>query len=268
MSVLIDKSTRLIVQGLTGREGTFHAKQAAAYGTTVVGGVTPGQGRHDARGLADLRHRARRGREDRRQRVGDLRAAAVCRRRGDGSGRRRHRARRLHHRRHSDARHDARDDVPQGRVRRRGWSARTVRASSRRARRRPASFPGNICKEGRIGIVSKSGTLTYEAIHQLTRLGLGQTHLHRHRRRSADRHDAHRRAEAVRRRSGHRRGDHDRRDRRQRRGRSRRLDQGALQEAGRRRSSPARRRRPDAGWATPARSSPAARARPPRRWRR
>ena len=44
MSVLIDKSTRLIVQGLTGREGTFHAKQAAAYGTNVVGGVTPGKG--------------------------------------------------------------------------------------------------------------------------------------------------------------------------------------------------------------------------------
>src|SRR3954454_6704802 len=44
MAVLLDKHTRLIVQGLTGREGTFHAKQAAAYGTTVVGGVTPGKG--------------------------------------------------------------------------------------------------------------------------------------------------------------------------------------------------------------------------------
>ena len=44
MSVLIDKSTRLIVQGLTGREGTFHARQAQAYGTNVVGGVTPGKG--------------------------------------------------------------------------------------------------------------------------------------------------------------------------------------------------------------------------------
>src|SRR3954465_13113349 len=44
MAVLIDRSTRLIVQGLTGREGTFHAKQAAAYGTQVVGGVTPGKG--------------------------------------------------------------------------------------------------------------------------------------------------------------------------------------------------------------------------------
>src|SRR6187431_883216 len=44
MAVLIDRNTRLLVQGLTGREGTFHAKQAAAYGTSVVGGVTPGKG--------------------------------------------------------------------------------------------------------------------------------------------------------------------------------------------------------------------------------
>ena len=44
MAILLDKSTRLIVQGLTGKEGTFHAKQAAAYGTQVVGGVTPGKG--------------------------------------------------------------------------------------------------------------------------------------------------------------------------------------------------------------------------------
>jgi succinyl-CoA synthetase alpha subunit len=44
MSILLDKSTRLIVQGLTGKEGTFHAKQAAGYGTQVVGGVTPGKG--------------------------------------------------------------------------------------------------------------------------------------------------------------------------------------------------------------------------------
>src|ERR671924_544223 len=44
MSFLVDKSTRLIVQGLTGREGTFHAKACAAYGTQVVGGVTPGKG--------------------------------------------------------------------------------------------------------------------------------------------------------------------------------------------------------------------------------
>src|SRR5215813_3728134 len=44
MSVLVDNNTRLIVQGLTGREGTFHTEQAIKYGTKVVGGVTPGKG--------------------------------------------------------------------------------------------------------------------------------------------------------------------------------------------------------------------------------
>src|SRR5881398_1480381 len=44
MSVLVDKNTRLLVQGITGREGTFHALQAIKYGTQVVGGVTPGKG--------------------------------------------------------------------------------------------------------------------------------------------------------------------------------------------------------------------------------
>ena len=44
MSVLVDKNTRLIVQGITGKEGTFHTKQMIEYGTNVVGGVTPGGG--------------------------------------------------------------------------------------------------------------------------------------------------------------------------------------------------------------------------------
>ena len=44
MSVLVDKNTRLLVQGITGREGSFHALQAMKYGTQVVGGVTPGKG--------------------------------------------------------------------------------------------------------------------------------------------------------------------------------------------------------------------------------
>ena len=49
MSILVDKSTRLVVQGITGKEGTFHTKQMVEYGTNVVGGVTPGKGstRHE-----------------------------------------------------------------------------------------------------------------------------------------------------------------------------------------------------------------------------
>ena len=44
MSILVDENTRLLVQGITGREGSFHAERCAAYGTNVVAGVTPGKG--------------------------------------------------------------------------------------------------------------------------------------------------------------------------------------------------------------------------------
>ena len=175
MSVLIDKSTRLIVQGLTGREGTFHAKQAAAYGTTVVGGVTPGKGgtTHEGWPVFDTVARCRQG--DRRQRVGDLRAAAVCGRRRDGSGRRRA----------SPLVVCITEGIPTFDMMR-AMTFLKSRPDTRLigpncpglispGKAKAGIIPGHICKEGRIGIVSKSGTLTYEAIHQLTRLGMGQT---------------------------------------------------------------------------------------------
>ena len=92
MSVLVDENTRLIVQGFTGKEGTFHAQQAIAYGTKVVGGVTPGQGRRERIWICRCSTRWREAvKATGANAIGDFRAAAVRRRRHHGSGRRRHR---------------------------------------------------------------------------------------------------------------------------------------------------------------------------------
>ena len=173
MSVLIDKHTRLLVQGITGREGTFHAKQAAAYGTTVVGGVTPGKGGtthegwpvfntvadcvRDTGANASVIFVPPAGAADAILEAADVGVPlAVC----------------------------ITEGIPVLDMMRvfaaiRGRRTRVIGPNCpgliTAGEAKAGIIPGHICKKGRVGIVSKSGTLTYEAIHQLTRNGLGQT---------------------------------------------------------------------------------------------
>lgn len=173
MAVLIDDTTRLLVQGLTGREGAFHARQAAEYGTNVVGGVTPGRGgtTHEGRPVFDTVDAAVRetgadasvvfvpppAAADAVMEAADAGVAlVVC----------------------------ITEGIPTLDMMRAlefisGRGCRLIGPNCpgliSPGRAKAGIIPGHICREGRVGIVSRSGTLTYEAIHQLTRLGLGQT---------------------------------------------------------------------------------------------
>jgi succinyl-CoA synthetase alpha subunit len=173
MSILIDKESRLLVQGLTGREGTFHAQQAAAFGTTVVGGVTPGKGgtSHEGWPIYDTVAEAA------QQTGANVSVIFVPPAMG------------------ADAIMEAADagvalvvcitegiptlDMLQAMRFLEGRATRLVGPNCpgliSPGKAKVGIIPGHICREGRVGIVSKSGTLTYEAIHQLTLLELGQT---------------------------------------------------------------------------------------------
>jgi len=173
MAILLDKSTRLLVQGLTGREGTFHAKQAAAYGTTVVGGVTPGKGgiTHESWPVFNTCHEAVRATGANASVIFVPPAFAA------------------------DAIMESADagiplvvcitegiptlDMMRALTFLKDMPTRLIGPNCpgviSPGKSKAGIIPGHICREGRIGIVSKSGTLTYEAIHQLTGLGLGQS---------------------------------------------------------------------------------------------
>ena len=173
MSILVDKKTRLVVQGITGREGTFHALACRDYGTTVVAGVTPGKGgsRHEGVPVLDTVREAvaKEGANTALIFVPPAFAAdaileaidaaiplVVCITEGIPT-------------------------LDMVRV------ARFLRGSGTRligpncpgiispGKAKVGIMPGHIHKRGKVGVVSRSGTLTYEAVGQLTRLGLGQS---------------------------------------------------------------------------------------------
>ena len=105
MAILVDRETRLVVQGLTGTEGRFHGLRNRAYGTNVVAGVTPGKDGEDVEGIPVFGTVADAVARDRRRHLARLRSRPVRRRRRLRGGRRRDRDGHLHHRAHPGPRH-------------------------------------------------------------------------------------------------------------------------------------------------------------------
>jgi succinyl-CoA synthetase alpha subunit len=175
MSIFVDRDTRLLVQGITGREGSFHSRQMLEYGTAIVAGVTPGKGGQTFGGTVPVFNTV-----DEAVRatganvsviyVPPMAAAAAVVEAADAGvplvvciteG--------------IPVMHMSRTMpfVRSRGVRLIGPNCPGLIAPDARAK--VGIIPGNICGPGRVGMVSRSGTLTYEVVNHLTRAGIGQS---------------------------------------------------------------------------------------------
>ena len=174
MSIFINKDTKLVVQGITGRDGSFHTKQAIEYGTQVVAGVTPGKGGQTFENSVPIFNTV---------------ADAVAETGANTS------VIFVPARFAADAIYEAADagvdlivcisegvpvlDMTGVAPFVKKCGARLIGPNCPGAispgQSKVGIVPGVICKEGSVGVVSRSGTLTYEIIHQLTNAGLGQS---------------------------------------------------------------------------------------------
>ena len=174
MSVFVNKSTRLLVQGITGREGSFHARQMLEYGTQVVGGVTPGKGGQLFEGKVPVFNTvadavSATGADTAVVYVPPTAAASALFEAADAGislivciteG--------------IPVQHVARA-MPYVRARGVRLIGPNCPGLITPGEAKVGIIPGSICRPGRVGIVSRSGTLTYEIVNHLTKAGIGQS---------------------------------------------------------------------------------------------